>query len=60
MVKVAKRPTPAARPSTPSMRLKALVQPTSQSMVTGMSHQTGKWCQAMTLNLDAGSEDGDG
>src|ERR1035441_1335623 len=39
VVRVAKNPTPAARPSTPSMRLKALVQPTSHRMVAGRVHQ---------------------
>ena len=34
MVTVATRPTPAARPSMPSMRLNALVQPTSQITVS--------------------------
>ena len=38
-VKVAKRPTPAARPSRPSTRLKAFMQASSQRMVSGMFHQ---------------------
>jgi len=38
-VAVANRPTPVARPSRPSMGLKALAHPTSQKMVSGMCHQ---------------------
>ena len=39
VVEVAKSPTPVASPSTPSMRLMALVQATSQRTVTGKFHQ---------------------
>src|ERR1039458_4581893 len=38
-VAVANRPTPVARPARPSMRLKALAQPTNQRMVRGICHQ---------------------
>ena len=38
-VNVANRPTPAAKPSRPSTRLKAFMQASSQRIVSGMFHQ---------------------
>ena len=41
-------PTPAARPSTPSIMLKALMKATIQKSVKGKPSQTGKWIPKQT------------
>src|SRR5438552_14152256 len=41
VVTVANSPTPEAKPSTPSMRLKALAHPMSQTSVIGQFNQLG-------------------
>src|ERR1039458_3662821 len=46
VVRVAAKPTPVARPSTPSIRLNALQQRISHAMVIRQPHQGGRGCPA--------------
>ena len=44
IVLVANRPTPAAKPSSPSMRLNAFIHAISQTIVSGKLNQDPNWC----------------